>query len=419
MVRRLPPRNPFVYGRVLTAADAACARPPLEDRILETVRNDGRLALVGDRRMGKSSAVQRTLEAARVPMLRLNFHEVLDLADVVLRTLADIERYLQQRSPVSRRLAPWLREAGLEIRELRVALGGLELKAAVGLPAEHLKRIFGFIRDAAQRDPMALFIDELQDLRDRLPEAVGNAVLAIIRDEIQQMSRCPIFFAGSARDSFSLLFTSDGSPFFQQAVLVPVEPVADDVLQAFILKQFATGHGISAEAAALIRQVAGPSINDVQLLCYETWNEHRSEGRAASPATVGTALDKILRDLNPYGEKWLSDLTSRQARLVFAVAFLEDLGSSTGDFMAFAGVTNNGNIERALTPALRGKEGLIERVGSHYRFRSRFARLWFVRQVTRVQALVPATRSPGAYARYSEHAFPDLPPADLRAEELP
>ena len=87
-------KNPFVYGRVLTAKDEACARTELEERLFAAVRNDGRIALVGERRMGKSSVVQRTLEKSKVSMLRLNYHEVVDMADVVMRTTTELERFL-------------------------------------------------------------------------------------------------------------------------------------------------------------------------------------------------------------------------------------------------------------------------------------------------------------------------------------
>jgi len=403
------PKNPFVYGRVLTAADAACPRPELEERVRQTVRDDGRLALVGERRMGKSSLVQRTLETRDVPMLRLNYHEVLDLPDVVMRTLADIDRFLRNRSPVSRRLVPWLREAGLEIRELRASLAGMEIKVAVGLQTEHLKRAFGFIRDAAGRAPMALFIDELQDLRDRLPEAVGNAALAIIRDETQQMSKCPVFFAGSARESFALLFNSDASPFYQHAELVTVGPIENPALQTFILAQFRRGHGIEPAAANLIRTIAGSSINDVQLLCYETWNEHVASSKPASAATVQRALRKILRDQTAYGEKWLSDLSQKQQRIVFTVAYMEHVGGTTTEFLEFAGLRNPGDLERALATTLRGQEALLEKVGSRYRFRSRFVRVWFALNLYRVQALIPAMRTPEAYRRHLATVLPDLP----------
>lgn len=418
MPSSIAPKNPFVYGRVLTATDEACARPELEARVKQTVQDDARLALVGDRRIGKSSLVQRTLERAEVPMLRLNYHEVLDISDVIMRTVTDLERFLRDRSPVARRLAPWLREVGVELKELRATFAGVEIKTSVGLQADHLKRVFGYIRDTAERSPLALFIDELQDIRDRLPEAVGNAALAIIRDETQQMSKCPVFFAGSARDSFTLLFTSDASPFYQHAALVSVDALDSRRLQAFITEQFQRGHKIEPDAVALIMSIAGDSPNDVQLLCYETWVEHLTAAKPATTSTVRRALNKVLMDLTPYGEKWLSDLTGKQQRLVFTIAFMEHVGAATSEFLEFSGTRNPGDIERALNTTMRGKEALLEKRGSRYRFRSRFARLWFAFRSYRVQALIPATRPPGAYEHYLKHVLPGLP-ADLLTDAPP
>jgi hypothetical protein len=408
------PKNPFVYGRVLTAADAACPRPEIETRIKQVVRDDARLALVGDRRMGKSSLVQRTLEMGRIPMLRLNYHEVLDLPDVIMRTVVDLERFLRQRSTIARKVVPWLREAGVELRDIRASIGNLQITATLGLQTDHLKRVFGHIRDAAGRTPMALFIDELQDVRDRLPEQVGNAALAIIRDEIQQMAKCPVFFAGSARDSFNLLFTSDASPLYQHAVLVPVEPLERVRLHSFVREQFGHGHGIDEAAVSLITSIAGESPNDVQLLCYETWAEHLTIERPASTLCVQRALDKVMRDLTPFGEKWLSDLSSKQQRLLFGVAFLEHVGSTTTQFLEFTGIRNTGDVERALMPTLRGKEALLEKKGSRFRFRSRFARIWFALRVYRAQALVPILRAPEAYREHLTHVLPALPEDPLR-----
>jgi hypothetical protein len=404
-----PQKNPFVYGRVLTTDDAACPRPALEEKVGQTVRNHARLALTGERRMGKSSLVQRTLGTSKVPMLRLNFHEVLDLPDVVIRTVSDLERFLRHRSPVASRLVPWMREVGLQLRELRADISGIHVRATLGLQTDHLKRVFGYIRDAADRAPFALFIDELQDLRDRLPEAVGNAALAILRDEIQQMAKCPVFFAGSARDSFSLLFTSDASPFYQHAPLVHVDPIPEDSLHAFIVEQFALGHKIEPAAASLVLRIAGDSPNDVQLLCYETWIEHLTFGKPASAVTVQAAMNKVLHDLTPYGEKWLADLSAKQQRIVFSVAFLEHIGASTREFLEFAGLHNPGDVERALATTVRGNEALLEKVGSRYRFRSRFARLWFALCYYRVQAHIPAMRTPGVYRERLEQVLPVLP----------
>lgn len=408
----LPPKNPFVYGRVLTASDAACPRPALEKRIKAAVRDDARLALVGDRRMGKSSAVQRTVELLKVPMLRLNFHEVMDMSDLVMRTLADLEWYIRDRSAIARKVVPWLREVGVEIRDLRGLLSGVEMKASIGLQADHLKRAFGFIRDVSERASMVLFIDELQDVRDRLSEAAGSAALAIIRGEIQQMPKCPVFFAGSARESFAMIFTSDSSPFYNHASMVDVEPIEPEVLGKFISTQFAQSQGIAPDAVQLIQAIAGQSPNDTQLLCHETWNEHLTCAGPASTASVQRALGKVLRDLTPFGEKWMSDLTAKQQRLVFAVSLLEGVGTSTVDFLTFANVRNPGEVEGSLAATLRGREALLERHGSKYHFRSRFVRLWFALRQYQVQAMIPEMRRPESYRARLRELIPALQ-ADL------
>jgi len=272
-----------------------------------------------------------------------------------------------------------------------------------------LKRIFGKIRDLANRSRFALFIDELQDLRDRLPETTADAAFAIIRGEVQYMSKIPVFFAGSARESFMLLFTSDASPFYEHAPLVAVEPVPDAEMEKFIERQFALGIGIDPAAAQLICRIAGGSTNDVQRLGYETWNEQLATGQKASSAMVQRAFEKVLRDATAYGEKWLSDLSRKQLRVVFAVAFLEHLGASSAQFLEFAGVRNPGEITSSLAALTKGKEALIEKVGSRFRFRSRFARLWFALRYYRVQALIPAMRDEAEYRRVLTPLLPPLP----------
>ena len=61
--------NPFIYGRVLGSQDAACPRSTYEHAIEEAVTNRGRLALVGDRRLGKSTLVERTHQVLGAPLL--------------------------------------------------------------------------------------------------------------------------------------------------------------------------------------------------------------------------------------------------------------------------------------------------------------------------------------------------------------
>jgi hypothetical protein len=68
--------NPLVYGRVLGSQDAACARSTYEHAIEDGGHNRGRLALVCDRRLEKSTLVERTHQVLAAPLLHWDFHKV-------------------------------------------------------------------------------------------------------------------------------------------------------------------------------------------------------------------------------------------------------------------------------------------------------------------------------------------------------
>lgn len=86
---------------MLAREDSACARPEYERAILATVRDKGRLALVGDRRLGKSTLIERTLASRAEPTLR----EV----QALIPQLRDEERYAAALMQVCSRLPAELR----------------------------------------------------------------------------------------------------------------------------------------------------------------------------------------------------------------------------------------------------------------------------------------------------------------------
>ncbi|MBS0376501.1 MAG: hypothetical protein JSR73_18120 [Proteobacteria bacterium] len=403
-------RNPFVYGRVLGRDDAACARPAYETAIREAVRDRGRLALAGDRRLGKSSLIERTHERHGLPLLRWDFHQVLSVDDLVRRAAEDLDAFVRALSPVARRVTPWLREVGIGIEDIRVGAHGLEASLRTRVPTDHLKRLLGFLAQVARRRPMSVFIDELQDVRDRLPPREADAVLGLLRSELQRM-RVPCFFAGSARDSFRGLFVSEASPFFESARLLEVEPIPAAEFGAFLRKAFeAGGHALSEEAAAVLLAVGGESPNDVQHLAHETWNV-AVRATVAGPE-IGRALDKILADQTPLADAWLARLTRRQVRVLLAVALYEHLGYATEEFLGAAGEPRGAAVVGALKPCVQGAEPIVEKVGSRYRVRSRYLRLWLCTRRHLVQELVPALRPDAAYQFALRRVCAQLP-ADL------
>ncbi|MBS0396805.1 MAG: hypothetical protein JSR54_19445 [Proteobacteria bacterium] len=404
---RPPAPNPFVYGRVLGRDDAACPRPPYEAAILAAVRDRARLALAGDRRLGKSSLIERTHERKRLPLLRWDFHQVLSAEDLVRRAAEDVDAFVRTLSPVARRVTPWLREVGVGIEDIRLGYHGVEASLRTRVPTDHLKRLLGYVAEIAKRRPFSLFIDELQDVRDRLPPREGEAVLGLLRSELQRM-RIPCFFAGSARDSFRGLFVSEASPFFESARLLEVEPIPAADFGTFLREQFATGgFELGAEAAQVLLAIGGDSPNDVQHLAHEAWNV--AVRRTVGAPELGRALDKILADQTPMGEAWLALLTRRQTRVLLATALCEHLGYATEEFLATAGEPRGAAVVGALKPCVQGAAPIVEKVGSRYRVRSRYLRLWLATRRHLLQELVPSLRAEDAYRAALRRVCPQLP----------
>jgi len=399
--------NPFVYGRVLRLEDAACARPAYDAAILNAVRDRGRLALVGDRRLGKSTLIERTHQAKGYPLLRWDFHKVLSVDDLVRRAAEDLDAFVRDLSPVARRVTPWLREVGLGIEAIRLTFHGAGAALSVRAPTDHLKRLLGYLAPIARRRTFSLFIDELQDVRDELPAKEADAVLGLLRSELQRV-RIPCFFAGSSRESFRGMFMSESSPFFESARLLEVEPIPATDFAAFLRRQFAGGgFELSAEAADVLLAIGGESPNDVQHLAHETWNF--AVKKAVGGAELNLALDKILQDHTPMGEAWLALLTKRQTRVLLATALYEQLGYATEEFLSAAGEPRGAAVVGALKPCVQGREPIIEKVGSRYRVRSRYLRLWLCTRRHLVQEMIPALRGDEPYQRALRRVCRQLP----------
>lgn len=388
-------RNPFVYGRILRPSHAACPRPAYEAAILEAAHANGRLALVGDRRLGKSTLVERTLAEAKIPLLRWDFHQILSMEDLVRRAAEDFDLFVRQLSPVARRITPWLREIGLGVENLRLSYHGTGVTLRVGAPTDHLKRLLGYVTQVAAKRRMCLFIDELQDVRDRLPNREGDAILGILRSEIQRLD-IPCFFAGSARESFRGIFVSEASPFFESARLLEVEPIPREDFRRFLREQFSRGgRTMSLETADVLLAIGGSSPNDVQHLAHETWN-------VSAPGPIGVseihaALAKILADIAPMGEALFERLTQRQARTLLAVSLFNHLPATSRDFLRIAGLRNPGSLPSTLRPCMHGHEPIVEKIGRVYRVRSRYLGIWLGAQRHIVQELIPMMREEPTY----------------------
>ncbi len=212
--------NPFIYGRVLGSQDAACPRSTYERAIEEAIANRGRLALVGDRRLGKSTLVERTHQVLGAPLLHWDFHKVYSAQDLVHRAAEDLERFVRELSPIARKVTPWLREVGLGIQDIKLSYHGVGAALSTRMPTDHLKRLLGYVAEIAKLEgPSRSSLMSCRTWPTDWSRARVKQSSGCCAPDLQRM-RIACFFAGSSRESFRSLFISDSSPFYESARLL-------------------------------------------------------------------------------------------------------------------------------------------------------------------------------------------------------
>src|SRR5882757_6370449 len=90
-----PVPNPFVYGQVLLPGRPFCARPHLEAAILEAANHQQRIVLLGERRMGKSSLVEHTLQRPDQILVAVDLRGLDSVADFIDRVLLRLSTTLE------------------------------------------------------------------------------------------------------------------------------------------------------------------------------------------------------------------------------------------------------------------------------------------------------------------------------------
>lgn len=336
-------KNPFEFGREL-GAEELVDRQDEVTAVMRTVRDGGKLFLVGPRRYGKTSILKtagdRLVREESAILLRYNAEGFTDTEQLIARIVADAAAAL--RAPLERvgeaikkyfkRLQPevsfnatqesWSAKIGIaqnrtgeegELKLLVDALDGLE-KLGSEQPEER---------------PVGLVIDEFQ----KLVEA-GPASEAQIRAAIQQHRRVGYVFAGSKTRLLTDMVTDASRPFYRLGSSLFIAEIPRDDFQHFLTSKFAAGgFGIEGGSAKerdegrkspvdLILDYSEEVPYNVQMLAHVCW-ELLTEQGAASTLTgkvVEQALDRLVRQSDAfYTQVWNQQTTNQQKALIACI----------------------------------------------------------------------------------------------------
>lgn len=328
--------NPFQFGREL-GADELVDREEEITEVAATIRQGGKLFLVGPRRYGKTSilkAAEDRLSSEGAVVLRYDAESYpsLDLliAALISGAAKNLKGGVERAGESIRKFFAKLRpEVNFSVtdREWSVRLGvgdAEESSRHLGLLVDTLDGLERLAKAQPETRPVGLVIDEFQ----KVIELGGNAAEAQIRAAIQRHKRTGYVFAGSKTHLLTAMTLDAARPFYRLGGLRFIGPVPREDFRKFLRKGFDQGGfivpaGEGDEAVGLILNLAEEVPYNVQMLAHGCWEQLRAgktaKERTLSRAVVEQSLERVVRQYDPFYTQLWNGLTAIQQKTLLAV----------------------------------------------------------------------------------------------------
>jgi hypothetical protein len=334
-----PPINPFDLNlsRAYSAPEAFCSRPDLVEVLKRAVAGQLWTLIVGDRRMGKSSAAIAGCVHAGWPILHVDLMGISSDADILERFRWAWAFFLQQQARgFFAKLKP---EVSATIPGTGVAVKLSSKDSHKEEPSSWGDVIVAFDQRTVGKNAV-LFIDEFQDIA-LLPDE-GRRATRSLRAALQMTRHITPVLAGSSAHLLAPLFATSGAAFFKGIRLQhSLQPFARAHLGQWASAIFRSQKR-AIEEASLIRlfEVTAGVTEDLVATLAEIWVQE-SRGRAVTPADIEFGWRSVVAHAIPLFLPKVSALPGLQARLLrhfanhpqaqpFAEATLRALGEESG-----------------------------------------------------------------------------------------
>ncbi len=276
--------SPFPYQGPLEPAQVQ-GRDALVADLVERITARRVTALLGPRRFGKTSVLRRlSADLSEVTTVWVDLYEVTSIADVAVRFDDALGATTGTFARLARSLAAGV---SLNLGLVKVDLSGPARNRPD--PSLTFQSVLGVLVEAAARAPTLLVVDEFSSIA-RVTGAAG-ALRTALQHHYGDLG---IVVAGSHPSMMRTLFTDRAEPFYGQADLVEVGPLAPDAVEAILRTGFAaTGRDAGAVAAPIGAFATGHPQRTMQL-ADACWRRTPA-GAIADGATWGEALEDVRR----------------------------------------------------------------------------------------------------------------------------
>ena len=387
--KRRPGYNPFEFGRELGIGELVDREDEIAE-VVSTIRNSGKLFLIGPRRFGKTSILKAASEQAEregATVLRYNAEAYPSLDELLKRIVNDGAQLLAGTDTRARRK---LKDVFARLEpKFSIDLEGT-INASIGFKTETESENVALIVDAlngiealaAKRDqPVGLIIDEFQ----KIIEIGGESAEGQIRAAIQQHRNVGYVFAGSKTRMLAEMTSHASRAFYRLGSRVFLGAVPRDQFEASIRDAFAaTGVKADEESVAAILTLSEEVPYNVQRLAHAAWEYlARANRNRLTPADIAAALERMIRRDDPiYTQIW-NPLSPQQKKALLATIRAKGVNLLSKDVLKDSGLPSS-TMQQALR-ALKEKEILRdeETLGmKRLRFEDPFFAAW-IEMVTR------------------------------------
>ena len=363
--------NTFKYGTIVSGKDF-CGRKTLLKQLIGYIKASRHIVLLGERRVGKSSAVYEAV-------LHCNGERLLYVDLLGIKSIDALCRRILRAIVILEQKTGWFEKIVKSLAYLRpsisvdpiTSLPTVSFDASVELKANSIPEVLTFIESLGKGKKPVVVFDEFQDILN-LEDSYG--ALALLRSKIQFQSVIPYIFVGSIRHKMDAIFTYHDSPFFKSAIPMTVDPLLYEEFSQFLRKKFTKGQRkIKDETLEKVFEIANNISGDIQQLCEALW-EVSAEREIIGMDKLKSALELIFSREQKSYENYISLLTAIQLKCLMAIAMEGGKRVFSVSFMKSAGFNNPSTVKRAITRLI--KLNILFESEDEYRFTNPFFRAW-------------------------------------------
>ena len=368
--------EPFKFGCIVDG-EYYCSRPAQEKELRRYISGGQNIVLQGERRMGKSSLVVKTVHGIRgIGLLYVDLMGISGTADFCRRVMDGIVELDSSRSFLQKTVSLVASLRPLVVLDRDTGLPAISIDARSAADPSSVLAVMSMIASHAKERRICVVFDEFQDILD-LPES--SKTLAEMRSKIQFMSDTSFVFLGSVRNRMLEIFTHPKSPFFKSALEISIGKMDCDSFAAFLAARFAkVRRRVSKEFLTGLMERVNGIPGDVQELCDALWSV-TEDGDVIDESRLAAAYDYIFAHQGSSYGTYMKLLAPQQRKVIRTLAVLGGRHVLGFDFRDAAGVHNASSIKKALNKM--EEIGHIYFHDGEYRFASPFFREWIRRNL--------------------------------------